>query len=71
MVRELTVSARRQAEELVALGSALGVVNETTRRTATGATQLRMSADALAAHALKLGTMLRTFRAREARLAVA
>ena len=71
MVRELAVSARHQAEELVALGSALGAVNESTRRTATGATQLRMSADALAGHALKLGAMLRTFRAREAKLAIA
>ena len=71
MVRELAVSARRQAEEMVALGSALGSVNETTRRTATGATQLRMSPDALASHALKLGTMLRSFRGREAKLAIA
>ena len=71
MVREMAVSARHQAEELVALGTTLGAVNESTRRTATGATQLRMSADALASHALKLGAMLRGFRGREAKLAVA
>jgi methyl-accepting chemotaxis protein len=71
MVRELAVSARRQADELVALGSALGSVNETTRRTATGATQLRMSADALAAHALRLGAVLRGFKGRERTLAIA
>ena len=71
MVHELAVSARHQAEELVGLGSALGTVNETTRRTATGATQLRLSADALASHALKLGAMLRSFRGRDARLAIA
>ena len=71
MVRELAVSARRQADELMTLGSALGSVNETTRRTATGATQLRMSADALASHALKLGAVLRSFRGREAKLAIA
>jgi methyl-accepting chemotaxis protein len=71
MVRELAVSARHQADELMVLGSALGSVNETTRRTATGATQLRMSADALASHALKLGAMLRSFRGREAKLAIA
>lgn len=71
MVRELAVSARRQAEEMVALGSALGSVNETTRRTASGATQLRMSADALAAHALRLGAVLRGFKGPEAKLAIA
>ena len=71
MVRELAVSARNQANELMVLGSALGSVDETTRRTATGATQLRMSADALASHALKLGAMLRSFRGREAKLAIA
>ena len=71
MVRELAVSARQQADELMVLGSALGSVNETTRRTATGATQLRMSADALASHAVKLGAMLRSFRRREAKLAIA
>jgi len=71
MVHELAVFARRQAEELVALGSAFGAVNETTRRTATGATQLRMSADALASHALKLGGMLRNFRGNGAKLAIA
>jgi methyl-accepting chemotaxis protein len=71
MVRELAVSTRHQAEELVALGSTLGSVNESTRRTATGATQLRMSADALASHALRLGAMLRSFRGREAKLAIA
>jgi methyl-accepting chemotaxis protein len=71
MVRELAVSARCQADELMVLGTALGSVDETTRRTATGATQLRMSADALASHALKLGAMLRSFRGREARLAIA
>jgi methyl-accepting chemotaxis protein len=71
MVHELAVSARHQADELMVLGSALGSVNETTRRTATGATQLRMSADALASHALKLGAMLRSFRGREAKLAIA
>lgn len=71
MVREMALSARRQAQELVALGGALGAVNETTRRTATGASQLRMSADALATHALGLGAMLRSFRGREAKLAIA
>jgi len=71
MVRELAVSARRQADELVALGSALGSVNDTTRRTATGATQLRMSADSLAAHALRLGAVLRGFKGRERTLAIA
>jgi methyl-accepting chemotaxis protein len=71
MVHELAVSARRQAEELVALGAALGSVNEVTRRTATGASQLRMSADALGAHALRLGAVLRGFKGRERVLAIA
>ena len=71
MVHELAVSARRQAEELVALGSALGSANEMTRRAATGASQLRMSADALAAHALRLGAALRGFKGRERVLAIA
>ncbi|HEX5971771.1 MAG TPA: methyl-accepting chemotaxis protein [Gemmatimonadaceae bacterium] len=71
MVRELAVSARHQADELMVLGSALGSVDETTRRTATGATQLRMSADALASHAVKLAGMLRSFRGRESKLAIA
>jgi hypothetical protein len=71
MVRELAVSARHQADELMVLGSSLGTVDETTRRTATGATQLRMSADALASHAVKLAAMLRSFRGREAKLAIA
>lgn len=71
MVRELSVTARRQAEELVVLSGALGSVNETTRRAATGASQLRMSADALGSHALKLAAVLRGFRGRGARLAIA
>jgi methyl-accepting chemotaxis protein len=71
MVRELAVAARRQADALVALGGALGAVNETTRRAATGASQLRMSADALAAHALQLGAVLRGFKGRERTLAIA
>jgi methyl-accepting chemotaxis protein len=71
MVRELAVSARRQAEDLVALGGSLTSVNETTRRTATGASQLRMSADALASHALRLGAVLRGFKGRERALAIA
>jgi methyl-accepting chemotaxis protein len=71
MVRELALSSRRQAEELMALGSAFGSMNEATRRTATGATQLRMSADALAAHALRLGAVVRGFRGRERTLAIA
>jgi methyl-accepting chemotaxis protein len=71
MVRELAVSARHQADELMVLGSSLGTVDETTRRTATGATQLRMSADVLASHAVKLAAMLRSFRGREAKLAIA
>ena len=49
----------------------LGSVNDTTRRTATGATQLRMSADSLAAHALRLGAVLRGFKGRERTLAIA
>jgi methyl-accepting chemotaxis protein len=71
MVRELAVSARRQAEELVALGGSLNSVNETTRRAASGASQLRMSADALASHALRLGAALRGFKGRERALAIA
>jgi methyl-accepting chemotaxis protein len=71
MVRELAVSARRQAEDLVALGGSLSAVNETTRRTASGASQLRMSADTLAAHALRLGAALRGFKGRERALAIA
>jgi len=71
MMHELAVSARRQADELMALGSELGSVNELTRRTATGATQLRISADALAAHALRLGAVLRGYKGRERVLAIA
>lgn len=71
MVRELSATARRQAEEMVALSGVLGTVNDTTRRAATGATQLRLSADSLAKHALRLTALLRGVRGREARLAVA
>lgn len=65
MVRELSVTARRQAEEMVALSDVLGSVNETTRRAATGATQLRLCADSLGNHALRLGALLRSFKGRE------
>jgi methyl-accepting chemotaxis protein len=71
IVRELAASTRHRAEELMRLGSTLGSVNECTRRTATGATQLRVSAEALASHALRLGATLRSVRAREATLAIA
>ena len=69
MVRELSVAARRQAEEMVALGSVLGTVNESTRRAASGATQLRSSADSLGSHAQRLAALLRGFRGRELAIA--
>jgi methyl-accepting chemotaxis protein len=59
MVRELSATARRQADEMVALSAALASANKTTRRAATGATQLRLSADSLAVHAQRLGALLR------------
>lgn len=71
MVRELSVAARRQAEEMVALGGVLGTVNESTRRAATGATQLRSSADSLGSHAQRLAALLRSVRGRELAVAVA
>ena len=66
LVRELTVSSRQQATALMAIEGEMAAVNESTRRTASTAQQLATAADALGAHAARLGGVLRQFRLRTA-----